>query len=98
MRRFDAPRALGRLASAAVCVGALAGPLAGVAQAQPQNDLAANASPITMVWTNALQLVGTVPYTDWSTATSSVGEPVPSCTGTDNGHSQWWSVSVKESS
>jgi hypothetical protein len=98
MRRFDAPRALSRLARAAVCVGAFLGPFAGAAWAVPPNDDPTSASPIVMTnWSGQEFDVGPVPYTFWSSATD-VNDQDPSCTGADFGHSQWWSVTVSEPS
>src|SRR5262245_46955027 len=94
MRRFDAQVALSRLARAAVCVGALLGPFAGVARAALPNDTAATAAPITMTWINAPEHVATVAPLDWQAATAT-GDQAPSCTGAED-HSLWWSVSVAE--
>jgi PKD domain-containing protein len=97
MRRFDAPCALSRLARAGLCLGALLGPLAGVAQAAQPNDEPSGAIAIPVDWTNkSLQLAASESVANWSSATG-LADVQPSCTGAaSSDHSQWWSVTVAE--
>jgi hypothetical protein len=97
MRRFDAPRALSRLARAAVCVGAFLGPFAGAAWAAPNDDPTAASAIVMKNWAGTEFEVGPVTYTDWSSATD-LNDQDPSCTGADYGHSLWWYVTVSEPS